>query len=1326
MSRLRTILKWFALALAGVVGLLALAVVALHFWLANSPDLGPRLVARVEALTGLTIRYAKLDTRLGAYGPELVFRDAALSMPGQKSPIVSARAGRVGLDLFHILRTGRLASVRVVLEGAQVYAFLTEEGVELRGQGVLNQGGHVALADLPVGHVRIEDASITVQDLRTDERPWQLAGVELDLERDPRALAMQARIKLPDALGARLELDVQLDGDLVATDELAWSTQLVLHHAALGGWTALVPQLWWLPVAGHGDLRAQVRGRGARLDHAEALVDLADVATRAPKGGAAGHLRALSGVLNFTRHDDGWVAAGHNLAIDPGHDAWTHGEFEARFEPRGAVGGLYTLRSPELRLDGIAALATLLPDGALREAGLALAPRGTLHGVEVRAGRGALPGEWRLDGGVRFAGLSIGAWRAVPGIGPLNGEWTGKGDHGRVRIAATALTIDLARALREPLHGDRMGLVLDYWWQPDGWRLSADDVSYSSPDVTLKGLARLWLPADPDVSPRMVLDFHATGIEATSATRYLPGRILPATTMKWLDHAFLAGRVADAHIEFAGETRRYPFRDGGGLFRIRFPYQGLRIHYHDEFADIEDASGEAEFKNEGFTAHASTATIDGLHVSDATAGMADFRDAQLTAHAEVGGDVHDALGFLQGSLVGPKLGEFFMGITARGPFTARIDLGFPFRHFADRSIGVEGTIRHASGHVPGLEDPVRDVTGSFTLINKELTVPGVTAIVLGGPARLKARTVAGPSGRPGDRVLVVEGQGRALGERVQSAIGITRGEWLVGATDWKLAAQVPRLEWRPPADPVPADAPLDAVPLVHEVETRYLPASVHLEAPLAGLALAFPAPLAKPADEARGLRIDLNIDPGVDPDEPRPPWIPKRRDPARPPALGARLQLGRDAGALEWRRADAWHLARGTLQFGGGQAQLHDAPGVWVDGRIPDYDLSAWLRVRLTSGPSHGLGEVLRGGSVRIDRFGIFGFHFADVKLGLEARDEAWIADIDGPAARGRIVVPWALPGSRPLSLDMERLVVGEYGGAAGSADAEDPTDPSQLPPLSVRVKSLEIQKRKFGSLEADLSRLPDGLRLDRAQIHGASFQANAHGSWVVANGAQASTLSVSLESTDVQDTLNAWGFQQTLTAKAGHASAELRWPGSIDADLFSRVTGTVRLALEQGQVLSVDPGAGRVLGLMSVTALPRRLTLDFSDLTEKGFAFDNIRGDFEFRDGNAYTTNLVLKGPAAEIGIVGRTGITARDYDQTAKVTGHLGGPLAAAGVLAGGPAVGAALLLFSTVFKEPLGGIARGYYRITGGWDKPVVERIGAAEAREADKANAVEVPH
>jgi uncharacterized protein YhdP len=276
---------------------------------------------------------------------------------------------------------------------------------------------------------------------------------------------------------------------------------------------------------------------------------------------------------------------------------------------------------------------------------------------------------------------------------------------------------------------------------------------------------------------------------------------------------------------------------------------------------------------------------------------------------------------------------------------------------------------------------------------------------------------------------------------------------------------------------------------------------------------------------------------------------------------------------------------------------------------------------------------------------------------------------------------------------------------------------------MAIRVRNLEIQKRRFGSLEAQISRTAEGLQLDRATLKGNSFEASGRGSWSLAGNGQATAVSFTLDSTDLLDTLNAWGFAPTLTGRAGHAAAELHWRGGIDGEVFGRLAGHVKLAVEQGQVMAVDPGAGRVLGLLSVAALPRRLTLDFSDLTDKGFAFDSIHGDFEVRDGNAYTQNLVLKGPAAEIGVVGRTGLKARDYDQTAKVTGHFGGPLAAAGAIAAGPAIGAALLLFSSVFKEPLSGLTRGYYRITGSWDQPKVERIGASQAKEAAENAAAE---
>jgi uncharacterized protein YhdP len=128
----------------------------------------------------------------------------------------------------------------------------------------------------------------------------------------------------------------------------------------------------------------------------------------------------------------------------------------------------------------------------------------------------------------------------------------------------------------------------------------------------------------------------------------------------------------------------------------------------------------------------------------------------------------------------------------------------------------------------------------------------------------------------------------------------------------------------------------------------------------------------------------------------------------------------------------------------------------------------------------------------------------------------------------------------------------------------------------------------------------------------------------------------------------------------------------------------------------------------MSIAALPRRLALDFRDVFEEGFAFDEISGDFRIIDGNAYTDNLKFSGPAAEIGVLGRTGLRDRDYQQQFVVTVEPGNMLPTVGGLIGGAGVGAALLLFTRLFKEPLKGIGRASYCLTGNWENPAVERI------------------
>jgi uncharacterized protein YhdP len=128
----------------------------------------------------------------------------------------------------------------------------------------------------------------------------------------------------------------------------------------------------------------------------------------------------------------------------------------------------------------------------------------------------------------------------------------------------------------------------------------------------------------------------------------------------------------------------------------------------------------------------------------------------------------------------------------------------------------------------------------------------------------------------------------------------------------------------------------------------------------------------------------------------------------------------------------------------------------------------------------------------------------------------------------------------------------------------------------------------------------------------------------------------------------------------------------------------------------------------MSIAALPRRLALDFRDVFEEGFAFDEISGDFRVVDGNAYTNTLKFSGPAAEIGVVGRTGLGARDYRQQIVVTTEPGNMLPTVAALIAGPGAGAALFVFTKLFKEPLKGIGRASYCLTGDWDAPTVEPI------------------
>jgi uncharacterized protein YhdP len=211
--------------------------------------------------------------------------------------------------------------------------------------------------------------------------------------------------------------------------------------------------------------------------------------------------------------------------------------------------------------------------------------------------------------------------------------------------------------------------------------------------------------------------------------------------------------------------------------------------------------------------------------------------------------------------------------------------------------------------------------------------------------------------------------------------------------------------------------------------------------------------------------------------------------------------------------------------------------------------------------------------------------------------------------------------------------------------------------------------------------------------------------------------LDLVLESNDLSAALADLNMMRSIRARKGDVSLQVYWPGAPNDDFLSVISGNISMDFRNGELRDLEPGAGKLLGLLSITALPRRLALDFSDVFASGLSFDRLSGDYVLRDGDAFTNNLTLDGPTAKAVVVGRTGLGARDYDQTAVVTASIGNTLPVAGALAGGPAVGAAVWLLSKMFQKPLDDLSQGYYRITGSWDDPLIEPVKA----ETEVANA-----
>jgi len=118
---------------------------------------------------------------------------------------------------------------------------------------------------------------------------------------------------------------------------------------------------------------------------------------------------------------------------------------------------------------------------------------------------------------------------------------------------------------------------------------------------------------------------------------------------------------------------------------------------------------------------------------------------------------------------------------------------------------------------------------------------------------------------------------------------------------------------------------------------------------------------------------------------------------------------------------------------------------------------------------------------------------------------------------------------------------------------------------------------------------------------------------------------------------------------------------------------------------------------------------MDFRDVFDEGFSFDEAKGTMNFKNGISFTDDLVLSSTAAKINISGSTDLVAQTFDYEFAVRPGVSKTLPVIGAIAGGPAGAAAGLALQAMLRDALGEAAEARYTIRGPWTDPQVEPVG-----------------
>ena len=1106
----------------------------------------------------------------------------------------------------------------------------------------------------------LSDANIVWQDDQRGSPALELKAVNLRLENRGQHHRFGIHAVPPSNLAAPLDIRGDFTGDSLGSLE-KWRGQIFtqLDYADIAAWRP------WLPFPetiefnrGAGSIRMWLGIDGTVVEGLTADVRLQNVKTRLAQELPELNLISLKGRVGWKRinngTDEGTELSTRGLSIS------IHGEETLQplnlslqtFPTNNDKSGSGKLNLNVLDLETLMNLVEYLPvQVSLRERLDELSPIGEIRDVQAEwNGEWPTPSQFNIKGG--FTNLGMKKFYPIPAFRGISGNIAGTEKVGTLNLSSQKVSMALPEALRKPVMLDRLNGQVNWESLTDKSLIEFKFNSVEFANDHAAGSVSGSYHSVPDGPDMIDLNAHLTQADARYVGQYVP-TMVSQSVRDWIERSIVAGDLSDVRLRLKGNLAEFPFNNNeNGIFQINAKASSVKLDYLSEWPKIENISADLLFQGSRMEIISPRANIFDANLSNVKIRFADMADpdATLKIEGEATGATREFIKFIEKSALSSYTGGIVGGITAVGDGELQLKLDIPLYRLND--IKLIGSYRFINNQItPSYLPNLDQLDGVLTFTESGIGIEKISAQALGGPVDFRSST-------PPEGGMRVTATGKAnfdnLRQLARNKPPVATQTWTQhfrGSTDWQAIMNIRKKLF-----------------------------NVSIESSMQGLVSVLPEPFSKAATDPLPLRFERKS-------------IDSRRD-------DLILRYGGLVAAQIKRSRDSsgnYRVDRGIVSFGTTSTLSPAKNGVTVNGSLQSLDLDQWRSL---------FKQNDEGGHLSLDPSRI-NLHIGTLKflerrfhnIGLNAFNDGgeWNSTISSKEINGDI--NWHPSGNGKLVARLKNLVIPAASPTKPIAAKQAQLQEKSLPALDVVADNFSVNEKSLGKLELLANQQKQDWHVERLHITNSDSSLTAKGIWQNHAVPPRIQADIKLEASDIGKLLTRLGYPDRVKRGRGGLEGILSWSGNPQSIDYPTLSGSLKLKAKQGQFPKLETGIGKLFSIFDLQSLPRRITLDFRDVLNEGFGFDDITGNVKINRGVATTHDLRIRGSAAKFAMSGEVDLAAETQKLNVRVIPSLGLVT---------PVVGIASMIANQELKDPFDQVVSSEYNVTGTWADPLITEV------------------